>query len=287
MTNLLRGWIVIDAFAIAMLIVFVATRIGSSEAVDAHVYWTARVANLYPPGSTSGDQSFQYPPILAQVIAPATLLPFPAFHAVWLTLLVASLAWLVGPLLALLLIVVPVTNVLAEVVIGNIHVLIAASIIVGLRWPAAWAFPALTKVTPGIGILWFIARREWRAAGIAVIATALVVIMSYVLAPQAWLEWLSWLTNRPEPPPNPDQLLPWAVLPVRLLVSSGLILFAAPRNWTWLLPLAIWLSLPIIWYNSLVILAATIPLAWHAFSGQLEPFRRMRPAAARLLMGRP
>ena len=47
---------------------------------------------------------------------------------------------------------------------GNISLLLAVAIVVGFRWPAAWAFVLLTKVTPGIGLLWFVVRREWRSA---------------------------------------------------------------------------------------------------------------------------
>ena len=52
--------------------------------------------------------------------------------------------------------------------------------LVGLGWPAAWALPLLPKVTPGIGVVWFLVRREWRSLAIAVglgiaVCTAVIV----------------------------------------------------------------------------------------------------------------
>ena len=46
--------------------------------------------------------------------------------------------------------------------VGNIHLLLGAVIVAGFRWPWLWALPLLTKVTPGVGLLWFALRREWR-----------------------------------------------------------------------------------------------------------------------------
>jgi len=39
--------------------------------------------------------------------------------------------------------------------------LLAVAIAVGFRYPAAWALVLITKVTPGIGLVWFAVRREW------------------------------------------------------------------------------------------------------------------------------
>jgi hypothetical protein len=55
---------------------------------------------------------------------------------------------------------------------GNIHLLLAAAIGLGLRYPWTWAFVLLTKVTPGVGLIWFAVRREWRQLGIALGVTA-------------------------------------------------------------------------------------------------------------------
>ncbi len=61
-----------------------------------------------------------------------------------------------------------------DLLVGNIHLMLGAAIVLGFRYPAAWAFPILTKVTPGVGILWFAVRREWRPLFMAVAVTAAV-----------------------------------------------------------------------------------------------------------------
>ena len=66
---------------------------------------------------------------------------------------------------------------------GNIHLLLAVAIVLGFRYPAAWAFVLLTKVTPGIGLLWFAARGEWRKLGIALGFTAAIVAVTFVFMP--------------------------------------------------------------------------------------------------------
>ena len=65
-----------------------------------------------------------------------------------------------------------------EVAGGNVSLLLAVAIVVGFRWPAAWALVLLTKITPGIGLLWFAVRREWRHLAIALGATAAIVAVS-------------------------------------------------------------------------------------------------------------
>ena len=59
-----------------------------------------------------------------------------------------------------------------EIYHGNIHLWIAAAIALGFRYPWTWGFVLLTKVTPGIGLLWFAVRREWQALGVALGAVA-------------------------------------------------------------------------------------------------------------------
>ena len=76
--------------------------------------------------------------------------------------------------------------VLFEFYLGNVHLLLALAIVLGFRWPAAWAFVLLTKITPGIGLLWFAVRREWRSLAIALGATAgRSSLAGLLVAPQA------------------------------------------------------------------------------------------------------
>ena len=149
--------------------------------VDARAYWQVDLAHPYV-GSGVGDVStYLYSPAFAQLMAPFSLLPFAVFDALWTALLIVVCAWLIRPWpWAGLMLVLPISY---ELLVGNVHFLIAAAIVLGFRAPATWAFPILTKVTPGLGVLWFAVRREWRALALALGGTAAVVAVSFALAP--------------------------------------------------------------------------------------------------------
>jgi Glycosyltransferase family 87 len=217
--------------------------------VDARAYWQVDLAHPYV-GSGVGDVStYLYSPAFAQVMAPFSLLPFPAFDVLWTALLLVLCAWLIRPWpWAGLILFLPISY---ELLVGNVHFLIAAAIVLGFRASAIWAFPILTKVTPGLGVLWFAVRREWRAFGIAIGTTAAVVAISFALAPSAWSDWFTFLLASP----GRSQLL----IP-RTVVAAVLVLFGALTGRRWLVPVAIWLALPIVWVNSWVILLAVIRL---------------------------
>ena len=116
----------------------------------------------------------------AQALAPLRLLPIGWFVAAWTLVLTATLAWTARRLAIALLLFQPV---IASIALGNVEILIAAAIVAGFRWPAAWAFVLLSKVTPGIGLVWFAVRREWRSLAIALAVTAAIVAVSFALAP--------------------------------------------------------------------------------------------------------
>ncbi len=100
-------------------------------------------------------------------------------------------------------------------------------------------------------MLWFAVRREWRALGIAIGTTAAVVAISFALAPSAWSDWWAFLLASP----GRSQLL----IP-RAVVAAVLVVFGALTGRRWLVPVAVWLALPIVWVNSWVILLAVIRL---------------------------
>ena len=114
--------------------------------------------------------TYLYSPAFAQFLSPLYVLPFEAFFVLWTAASVAVLYWLVRPWpWALLILLLPWTY---ELFVGQVHLFIAAAIVLGFRWPALWAFNILTKVTPGVGLLWFLVRREWRPLAIALGTTA-------------------------------------------------------------------------------------------------------------------
>ena len=97
--------------------------------------------------------------------------------AAWTALLLAAVRFLTGPRLLAAGLLFPFAAM--EVAGGNVSLLLAAAIVLGFRWPAAWSIVLLTKITPGIGLLWFAVRREWRSLAIALGATAVIAAVSF------------------------------------------------------------------------------------------------------------
>jgi Glycosyltransferase family 87 len=217
--------------------------------VDARAYWGVDLAHPYV-GSGVGDVStYLYSPAFAQLLAPLSNLPFPVFDFLWTAVLLVTVAWLVRPYpLAAVILVLPVGY---ELFVGNVHFLIAAAIVLAFQAPGAWAFPILTKITPGIGVGWFVIRREWRALAVALGVTAAIVVVSFAITPSAWWDWVAFLVASPS---RSELLLP------RVIVAAGLVVLGALSGRRWLIPVAVWMSLPIVWVNSWVILLATIRL---------------------------
>jgi hypothetical protein len=112
----------------------------------------------------------------------------------------------------------------------------------------------LTKVTPGIGLLWFAVRREWRALGLALTATGLITAFSFALAPGLWFEWLGLLAGSRQ-----DPLAFGPPLLVRLPVAAIIVIWGARTDRRWAVPVGAYLALPNLWWHGLAVLAA-IPL---------------------------
>lgn len=242
---------------------------GTGQPVDAAWYWHADPAHLYSNPQLGEGNGYNYSPAFEFVMAPFRLLDFPAFVAVWRAVLLGLLVWMAGPFTLPLLFTVPVAS---EVNAGNIQILLGAAIVVSFRHPAAWALVLLTKVTPGIGLLWFALRREWRHLAVAGVATAGVTATSILLMPSAWEGWLR-LMSQPAPVPSPYYWSFWSRLPI----AVGLIAIGAWRGWRWTVPVAATLSLPVFYVISPAMLVAAIPLARRDLSD-----RRARMAQPRL-----
>ena len=141
--------------------------------IDARAYWGVDLAHPYVSSGVGDYSTYLYSPAFAQFLSPLYVLPFEAFFVLWTAASIAVLYWLVKPWpWALLILFLPWTY---ELFVGQVHLFIAAAIVLGFRWPSLWAFNILTKVTPGVGLLWFLVRREWRPLAIALGTTAAIV----------------------------------------------------------------------------------------------------------------
>ena len=163
------GGVIAGLLFTAYLFVIVAPQAGT-VGFDAFAYWAVDPADPYETG-VGGLGAFNYSPPIARLFGPFGALEWPTFLWLWLALLVGNVIWLGGRGVRVLwLFALP--PVALELYHGNIHLWIAAAIALGFRYPWTWGFVLLTKVTPGIGLLWFAVRREWRALGIALGVTA-------------------------------------------------------------------------------------------------------------------
>lgn len=221
---------------------------------DARSYWLPSLADPYRNSSWTEPLAYVYSPAFLQVVAPLTALAWPAFIGTWTAILLVAVRVLAGPRLFALGIVVAAM----ELAGGNISLLLALAIVGGFRWPALWSFVLLTKVTPGIALLWFAVRREWQSLAVAVIATAAVVLASWMVMPHAWKQWVDVLTA------NAGRNGTWAAVPVplwaRLPVAVAVVVWGARTDRRWTVPVAAMLALPALWYGSLSMLLAVIAL---------------------------
>jgi hypothetical protein len=235
---------------------------------DARCYYQATLTDPYLHSEWNDPIAYVYSPAFLQLVSPLTALPWQAFMAVWTALLIAAVRFLTGPRLLAAGLLFPFTAM--EVAGGNVSLLLAVAIVLGFRWPATWALVLLTKITPGIGLLWFAVRAEWRSLAIALGATAAIAGVSYVTIPDAWPRWFEVIVA------NAGKGGTWASVPIPLLIrlpaAVALVVWGARTDRRWTVPVASMLALPALWYGGISMLLAVIPLL-------AERQERRQPAA--------
>lgn len=267
-----RGRAIRDGLWIAGLVYLAfltANTILNGPAYDARAYYDADLNSLYARSDAGSYNAFYYSPAFAQILAPLTALPWPVFIAIWMTIAAAALAYLAGPLLVFVLAFPPV---LIELQVGNIHFLLGLAVALAIRHPVTWAFPLLTKVTPGVGILWFAARREWRALMVAIGTTATIAGVSFALAPSLWVDWLESLRV------NSGTSYEWPLLPVplvvRLALAAALIVWGARTDRRWTVPLGATLALPLLWPANWAMVVGVLPEVRKELGRRFSPAQR-------------
>ena len=199
---------------------------------DAWNYWS---------GTPYASEHYRYSPAFYWLTLPFRAIPFEMFLAIWTAAHLVVVAWL-GPWTILLA--------FDDVIRGNVTTFLALGLVLALRGHAwTWSWTLLTKVTPGLGVLYHIGRREWRAVVLALSSTALVVAVTWPFG--LWPEWFASLAAAPENYQTIDVLAP---LPVRVAVGAVLCLLAA--RWIWLLPVGMIVAMPGLWPSSFALLAA-------------------------------
>lgn len=260
-------WLAAIGFAVLWLV------IRPPVAGDALVYYHAVPrSGLYSGAVAAVGDSFLYSPAFAQAFAPFRLLGPETFVALWELLLLAVLVVVAGPTTLLF---VPFAA--GELLTGNIQILLGLAVLVGMRYPAAWSFVLLTKLTPGIGLLWFAVRGEWRSLGIALGVTALIAGVSFLAAPDLWADWSGLLSRSAGTPPPPGGVMPGSIYE-RLALAAVLVVVGARRDWPWLVPIACAISLPVGWWGGVCIAVGAWRLRRPLELELLDPEHKRRDA---------
>jgi glycosyl transferase family 87 len=231
---------------------------------DFYAYWAVDPSDPYRIADGLG--AFHYAPPVIWLTEPFKLLPFDVGYAVWTVLMVGLLVWMTRSWALAWCAFPPVAS---ELYHGNIDLLLAAALVAGFRTPAAWILLPITKVTTGINLLWPVLRRDLRDLGM--VAVVGVVIVGASLALQGIDVWRAWIDHllvrmgRPEAGGALIDLSLWLRLPIATVVMIWACLTAR----RWVVPLAVVLALPLLWFHSLAVLVAIEPL-WRRPTGKTE-----------------
>lgn len=248
------GAVIAGLLFAAYLFVIVAPAAGT-VGFDAFAYWSVDGNDPYQAG-VGGLGAFNYTPPIARLFDPLGALEWFTFLWLWLAVLVAQVVWLGGRGRRVLWILA-LPPVALELYHGNVHLLMAAAIALGYRYPWTWAFVLLTKVTPGVGLVWFAVRREWHSLAVAVGVTAAIVAVSMLLDFGLWQAWLAFVTSTPEGG-SVAQFQIAIPLWLRLPAAVVLVAWGGLTDRPWTVPLAATLALPVLWVSGFAICAAML-----------------------------
>jgi hypothetical protein len=249
---------------------------------DSRTYWdAAHAVDPYANARVGELGAYLYSPAFLQALRPAVLLPWPIFLYLWAAATIA-VAWVLvaGRGLPGRWLVPLGVLAMFDVWAGNVNVFIGGAVVLGLRWPVAWSFLALTKVSPFLGVAWFAARGEWRKLAVAVVATISIALLSALADPGAWRTWFAVLvSNSGATNLSGDFAVPALV---RFPVAVALTYWGARTDRPWTLPIAVVLLLPVIWPNGLAVLVGCAALVPSREPGSRAGTRRgsRLPAAA-------
>ena len=218
---------------------------------DAWTYFGLGIGDPYGLAYQQGGSG--YPPPFLQAVGPLSAIGWAPFLALWTTVELLALLVVAGPLAALVLLV---PFVALEAWNGNVNLLIALAIAWGFRWPALWSFILVTKITPGVGLLWFAVRREWRRLATAIAVTAVIVAVSLAIDPGMWRRFIDAEITSSTGSSEPI-LLP---LLARVGLAAVVVVIGALRDKPWTVPLAAAIAMPFLWLAACSALVAMVPL---------------------------
>jgi hypothetical protein len=265
-------------FAWLMLIVPGTPNFKSLVGFDSFAYWNVDAFHPYEaPLGTIG--SFTYSPVVALIASPAHLLSFGLFFVLWDSFLIVNFVWLTRRMALVWLVFLPVP---LELYHGNVHILLATVCVLGFEYPALWSIGILTKVTPGVSLLWFVVRREWRALAWALGATAAISAVSFAIAPSAWFDWAKFLMTSQDTGAGSNDWYAFLFPPLwlRLAAAALLVVWGARTSRRWVVPVATAVAMPVVWITTPAILVAIPRL-------RRRPPDSWRPSPAASIQSRP
>ena len=223
--------------------------------VDADAFRAFDASQPYAVSHAGSEGAFLYSPVIVQLLMLVQWLPAHAFYAALAAISLGSLVYLLGLRWAAVVLLIPAAPLWQDLLTGNVHLILGAAVVAGFRHPGTWSFVLLTKVTPGVGLVWFAVRREWRRLGTALAITAGLALASFIVAPQLWYDWFSILrSNLGTPPAGLHVAVP---LVTRLVGALALVVWGGVTNRAWTVPAAAFVALPIIWvYDGFAMLVA-------------------------------
>lgn len=242
---------------------------------DFSFYWRAALAllrgqpiytieQLSGPYAPQGQDGFLYPPPFAAAMTPFAI-AFPGDYrvAMWTWAALGALILATGAVAVarsvglperiraatghgpwiLLVVVFGFPPVVAELVLGNVHILLFGLLTLGWlgirrgdrlgeRWAGiAVGGAAMIKVFPGLILLWFLLTRRWQGAAFVLVGILGATLLALpVTGVQPWQDYPTVLLNLSAPADTTDTLAPtvWLAevigfLPARVLVTAGAI----------------------------------------------------------------
>ena len=249
---LVHGLIAAGLLFLAYLFVFTAPQV-QTFGYDAWAYWNVQLPHPYnvPLG---GLGSFLYSPPIALLFNLFSALPWWVFLWMWLAAMVGTIIWLGGRWTLALLAFPPVA---LELYHGNIHLFLAAAVALSFRYPWSWSFILLAKSTSGIGLLWFVVRREWRQLAIALGVTAAIAAGSFLIAPALWSEWISFVSKDLQGTTSQSSVP--VPLWLRLIIAAAVVIWGARTDRRWTVAVATAIALPVLWLAGFSVLLGAVP----------------------------
>jgi len=215
-----------------------------NHSFDVQGFWSVDLDQPYSRITSLTDfYAFRYAPPFVLLFAPLRLLPLEVVMVGWAVLQLVAL-WSINRRWFLALVLFP--PVWVDLNAGNVNIFLAAMIVAGWRYPGAWVFGLLSKITPGVGIVWFAVRRDWRAlAWIAGVTAGVVAASLLVQGPGIWGDWFASLQRMSTMPIAPGAL-PIPVVP-RVIAAALLVAWGGLTDRQWTVPVAVSIAMPSLW----------------------------------------